>query len=335
MARKAIYVIRNGEVKEKRPTPEQLEDLRPFWPDRASAQAVANSIAVGTRTYYYKIVNGKIKRSWSTVEVEPTKNLFTSKQQLDEHLSSMAESIDYTITRGTISIFYNGKSYNITAADKRFGKLKKACLNEDNAAILDLVDLESKVKEVSGVQNGKVVMQGHETEKGLTKKIVETVQADPEVIRKFNSRLAKNPSKSAKNLLKFLNHHGCCFLEDGRFVAYKYVNSDFTDRYTGKLDYSPGKTVTMPRNKVVEDPNKPCQSGLHVGTWEYVRSNSTIVAVVVDPYNVVSVPNDYGHQKMRCCKVESVVQIKSLIDKPVITMKELKDLGVKPNVILN
>ena len=326
MTRKAIFIIKNGQVKEKRPSIDQIEDYRPFWSDRKSAEIVEHNIKQNRRTYYYKISDGKIKRSWSTTEVKPTKNLFTSREQLDEYSESVSTTIDYTITRGNISIFYNSKSYNITASDKRFGKLKKACLNNDNYGIIELIDLENKIKEVSDVKDGKILVQGYETPDNLAVKIVDIVNIDKSIIQKFNKRLSKNPSKSAhKNLLKFLNYHGCCFLDDGRFVAYKYVKDNFKDCFSGKLDYSPGSIVKMKRSEVVENPNLPCQSGLHVGTWEYVKSENTIVAVIVDPYDVVSVPNDYGHQKMRCCKVYSVCRIYRPIDKSSISLKELQN----------
>jgi hypothetical protein len=57
-----------------------------------------------------------------------------------------------------------------------------------------------------------------------------------------------------------------------------------------------------------------CAPGLHIGTYNYAHgtyggAGSIVLAVLVDPADVVSVPTDHNNQKCRCCafKVLSTV----------------------------
>jgi hypothetical protein len=115
---------------------------------------------------------------------------------------------------------------------------------------------------------------------------------------------------------------------------------DLTDRlklvdlYTGKMNNSIGEIVAMDRQEVVEDPRKTCAAGLHVASMEYIphygagsaairspegkdwsdltvkqrrdhlqdQSSDPIVKVLVNPADVVSVPEGHERAKMRVCR---------------------------------
>jgi len=93
-------------------------------------------------------------------------------------------------------------------------------------------------------------------------------------------------------------------------LAYKAVKRDFTDKYSGKMNNSVGEMVSMPRFRVDDNCDIGCSQGLHVGAIDYVKSYGSagdkIVICKIDPADVVSVPLDSGHQKLRCCKYEVV-----------------------------
>jgi hypothetical protein len=71
-------------------------------------------------------------------------------------------------------------------------------------------------------------------------------------------------------------------------------------------DYVPqrvGDVVEMPRSEVTFDPSVSCSSGLHVADWGYANGmGNTVLAVLVNPRDVVSVPTDYGDAKVRVCR---------------------------------
>lgn len=67
-----------------------------------------------------------------------------------------------------------------------------------------------------------------------------------------------------------------------------------------------GVPVKMPREKCDPDVNTECSHGLHVGHESYVRNfcisnNSIILAVLVNPRNIVAIP-EYDTSKIRVCE---------------------------------
>lgn len=131
-----------------------------------------------------------------------------------------------------------------------------------------------------------------------------------EAICKFLENLMQNPSKnSIEQLWRFIEHHKLPLTEDGMLLAYKAVRSDYKDKYSGTIDNSVGKTITMERNKISDDANYHCAQGLHVGGLAYsgpqgwYSSNGDICVIVkVNPKDVVCVPHDHNSTKIRVCE---------------------------------
>lgn len=114
------------------------------------------------------------------------------------------------------------------------------------------------------------------------------------------------------------------FTEDGCLIGYRgaqknrstgiaesvhcgpaIVNDEIVNGHVPNPD---GAIVEMPRNKVVDDRTRGCESGLHVGTFSYAHSwaphGGVVMRVKVDPRDVVSVPTDCSASKIRCCRFE-------------------------------
>ena len=76
----------------------------------------------------------------------------------------------------------------------------------------------------------------------------------------------------------------------------------FTDMHTRKMVIQLGVPVKQARKNCDADPAQDCSNGLHVGATTYVskfaQGSSVILACLVNPANVVAVPN-YNHSKMR------------------------------------
>jgi hypothetical protein len=62
----------------------------------------------------------------------------------------------------------------------------------------------------------------------------------------------------------------------------------------------------MDRDQVDADSSQTCSRGLHVASWDFVKSHGTIVSVKVNPVDVVSIPYDYNGQKMRVCRYQVI-----------------------------
>lgn len=129
----------------------------------------------------------------------------------------------------------------------------------------------------------------------------------------FTDKLYQNPSYKAVNgTFHFLEAMDIEIDDDGYIIAYKKVTKDYKDCYTNSIDNSVGKVVSMPRYMVEDDPSKTCSAGLHVCSISYLRhySGERILKVLINPMNVVSVPEDYYgvdqdgqvRAKMRVCE---------------------------------
>lgn len=81
----------------------------------------------------------------------------------------------------------------------------------------------------------------------------------------------------------------------------------FTDWHTKRQVIKLGQPVKLDRSKCDNDPDNTCSRGLHVGAPGYVAgfcggADRYILATLVNPMNVVAVPNDYDFEKMRTCE---------------------------------
>jgi hypothetical protein len=136
-------------------------------------------------------------------------------------------------------------------------------------------------------------------------------------LMKATYKLMKNPSYRVRNkLFEFLEFGNLPFTDDGNFVAYKKVDSNLLDIYTKTNVHTPGAEFEMDRALVDDDPTHTCSDGYHVCNFEYLpnygsESTSTdrIIACEIDPADVVSIPIDYNHTKMRVCKYKVLDEI--------------------------
>ena len=128
---------------------------------------------------------------------------------------------------------------------------------------------------------------------------------------KFLGKLMENPSRRAVDeLYSFLEHKNMPITAEGNFLAYKGVNHDFTDNYSGKFDNSVGQVLKMRRSGVDDDARHGCSSGFHAGSYEYAKgyahNGGNLMVVEIDPANVVSVPYDCECQKLRTSEYKVV-----------------------------
>lgn len=130
--------------------------------------------------------------------------------------------------------------------------------------------------------------------------------------RLYTSR--HNSRKRAMGILNAIREADLPLTKDGDIIAYRYIKSDWTDAYTGKLDNSPGVTVKMPRCSVDERAWESASSGLHFSAYHWADSgsrncNSRLCTLVqVQPEHVV-VQIDSNNQKFRCCEFVTLCAI--------------------------
>lgn len=154
-------------------------------------------------------------------------------------------------------------------------------------------------------------------------------------LRKFFDNCAKNPSPdSVYQLFCWIDRHNLVITDDGKFIAYKGVNDNYTDCHTGSIDNSPGREVTMERSEVNADPLVGCSTGLHVANEGYAKTyGSKLLTVLVDPADVVSVPQDCDFQKIRVCRYVVLADLSDHNSNDVSEATELDVVSAKDDSI--
>jgi len=223
------------------------------------------------------------------------------------------------ITDSTITLIAETGPSVIGKSHPNFYKIKKALLQKNFLEVEEMLDVKNGYKEFSNgliaVDGDNLIYNGTIVHNVLTQRIVQMIHNGDEATPMLNFlvNLMDNPSEgSIDQLYTFLEHENLPITEDGCFLAYKAINRDYTDKYTGTISNKVGDKVKMPYEEVTADPTKHCSSGLHCGSIEYVRcygnfttdengehTGDRLVTVKVNPSAVVSVPEDSDRQKVR------------------------------------
>lgn len=139
---------------------------------------------------------------------------------------------------------------------------------------------------------------------------------------KFLEKLYANPNVGSRNSLdEFISRYGLTIQPDGNFVAYKGVDNELKSIHhgpgvvngvelSGGLSNEPGNRISIPRSQVEANTAYGCAFGLHAGTLAYASNwGPRVVAVSINPRNVVSVPDDCTFQKIRVCEYDVLLEI--------------------------
>lgn len=168
---------------------------------------------------------------------------------------------------------------------------------------------------------GVIMYQGEVLHNYAADRLVSMIDAglDYGPLAQFLTKLQNNPAKRVvDNLYEFMEKGNIPLTEDGDFLAYKAVRDDFYDLHSGTFFNGAGATCTMPRNKVDEDPDRTCSSGLHVCSFDYLphfsHANGHVMIVKINPADVVAIPRDYNATKMRVAKYVVIDEVENYYD---------------------
>ena len=245
--------------------------------------------------------------------------------------------MNYIFTNNGFTVYFDGTSYQVNKEHINYVALKEAVRDKDSKKFLQLYLEKDAVAVAVRKTNdsratyvdGVVYLNGQPIHNSLAKRIVEQAKEghDCTHLLKFIDNLAENPSaNSVKELYDFLEHKNLPITDDGHFLAYKSVRSDYKDKYSGTVDNSIGKVIEMARNQVDDDCNRHCSHGYHVGALDYSgpggwynSSGDKVVVVKVNPKDAVSVPRDHSYRKLRVCKYEVLADYKAPLERSVYT----------------
>ena len=234
----------------------------------------------------------------------------------------MSKAIPYLIQGKNIILVIDSKSHTISKDTHiSYGKIVDALKAQDWDALRDLVEPKKAIVNFAGGHvaisvDNKVTWKGQPFHNALSSRMIEMYQdgfpIDPMV--RFMENLMKNPSKrSVDQVYGFLEKNKLPITEDGYFLAFKRVRSNYLDVHSGTIDNSVGQVVTMDRNGVDDNPDSHCSSGLHFCSESYLGhfggQGDPVMILKISPEDVVSIPTDYNGAKGRCCKYEVVGQV--------------------------
>mgnify|MGYP003345596831 CR=1 FL=1 len=224
----------------------------------------------------------------------------------------------YLIQGKNIVVVIGNVSHTISTTHISYEKIKDAIKTGDWDVVQDLIEPKKVILNYGqgnvGVQGDKLYWKEREFHNYLASKFIQMYQEGfpVEPMVNFMDNLYQNPSKRAVDeLYGFLEKGNLPITPDGHFLAYKKVRDNFLDVHSGTMDNSVGKIVEMERNKVDDDKNNTCSTGLHFCSESYLRSfgGERTVIVKINPADVVSIPTDYNDAKGRACRYEVVGEL--------------------------
>lgn len=220
---------------------------------------------------------------------------------------------------GFITVVLDGERYSINAGNGLFSKALDAYKVNDWDAFIACVNPTIRLKSLYAsyegieVKDGNLYVFGDPVHSTLATRVLSFLEAGLDCVHlfKFILKLNLNPSKRAVDeLYTFLEHRALPITDNGNFLAYKAVNADYTDKYSGKFINTIDSVLEMPRNKVDDNKEVGCSYGFHAGTVEYAKDflggSGHLMIVEINPVDVVSIPTDCQFQKLRTCKYKVV-----------------------------
>lgn len=242
--------------------------------------------------------------------------------------------MQYILTSSTLTVVIDGKPRSLhrgKCGEITWDKAMEALKAGDIVTLEKFIDTGNAVnKHFAGspirIDNGVLYHYDEELDIYPARKAVEFVRQDlpHEPLIRFLERIEHNPIyRARRETYGFLEANNMPLTPEGKFFAYKKVQrraidgageTGLFDIHSGTMNNNPGVTVSMTRNKVDENPERTCSHGLHVCSYQYLPSFGcghwdTVVAVEVDPADVVAVPHDYHNAKMRVCRYRVLEEI--------------------------
>lgn len=245
--------------------------------------------------------------------------------------------MNFIITRSgdnrVITVVLSGKPVTVSSADEAYAQVE-AALKRPDATEEEIQDIifgkAAKIEKLITDEDDFNLNGGVVTYKGLTlpavlsERIVSMADEGFDIgpMKRFVENLSQNPSNRVfEQLYGFLEFGKVALTDDGCFLAYKKVRRNYRDIYSGSFDNSVGAKVSVPRVTVDDDPKKTCSRGLHVCSFDYlseyggsVQAGYRVMVCKVNPRDVVCIPDDYNHTKMRLCEYTVVGEVSDYVE---------------------
>lgn len=231
--------------------------------------------------------------------------------------------IPHITSTANVTVFLDGKQHVVPTGTAQYELVIKAINAQDHQGVRDAINVRAAVVNLS---QGKITLEGttlkydgRPLHNSLKDRILSVIKdaGDAGPLLLFLENIMQNPSKRAVDeLFNFLEKCNLPITEDGYFLAYKKIRSDWKDIHSGTMDNSVGQILSVPRNTVDEDKDRTCSTGLHFCSKSYLPNFGTsagnrVVVLKINPADVVAIPSDYNDAKGRACRYEVLAELTS------------------------
>lgn len=242
----------------------------------------------------------------------------------------------YIKTDGMLTIVLDGELYSISSDEPNFNRVYKAAVNNDEAFIRNYFEstkliILGTVKVKNGIpvtEDGTEIVSRNELSnfiKLLVKRGMISEDADIEPVKPFLMKILQNKFINClTELYEFCEAGDFEITKEGNLIAYKRVNSDLTSCHDGTTQHAVGQYTE--EKEFDTDRTRTCSNGLHFCSYSYLNcfSGDTVIAVEVDPRDIVAIPDDYNFSKGRCRKYKTVAILEEKADE-AIRLKKLRE----------
>jgi hypothetical protein len=224
----------------------------------------------------------------------------------------------FIVQGNNIVVVIGNKSHTVSKTHITYTKVLDAIKAGDWETVKDVIEPKKIVLNYGAgnvsIQGETLFWKGEELNTGLARRMIQMLQEGfpVEPMVNFMENLYNNPSKRAvTELYGFLEKNNLPITPDGHFLAYKKVRDNFFDVHSGTMDNSVGRVVEMERNKVDDNKDQTCSTGLHFCGMSYLSQfgGERTVIVKINPRDVVSIPTDYNESKGRACRYEVIGEL--------------------------
>jgi hypothetical protein len=236
-------------------------------------------------------------------------------------------TIPYSITETTITAVIGFAPRVVPKTHPNFDRIREALINGEDESVLEpLLSIPKAIEQFTGgdvlVKGGKLFYKGFEVKGSLAKLILgfssEGKDKAAEPFKAFLANAFSNPDpRAATDLYDWVVNSELPITPDGHILAWKAVRDDYLSIHSGartpQFNHKPGNTVEMDRTECDSNPNQTCSTGLHFCSASYLSNYAggghRVVAVKINPADVVAFPKDYGWSKGRACRYEIVGEV--------------------------
>lgn len=222
-----------------------------------------------------------------------------------------------------VIVALNGIPYTIDVDDSRYDAVCEAINHKDEGILSDLLSNKRRYDHIQGEFQRDGISYGEGTYMYLGTPIPMNIseylsdaihRGSAQPVINFIKNLFDNPNHDTRHgLFEFMDRNKLPITDDGCFMAYKVVSSNYLDKHSGTMRNAVGDKLFVPWGQVDTNPDVTCSRGLHVCSYHYSTSfyndGDRVIAVKVNPADVGAIPYDYDASKVRTRGYEVVADI--------------------------